>query len=195
MSFCLPIEPAAGDLGRAAAFDDLVEGAGGLALEPGFLAGPQQHRAVVEGRKHRCPGRRVDKAQGDALIGVAGLVAQPVERSAHIDAAVVEHRRGARAETASVRDKLRHQPALARKAAASSRRRAVTAWARALPSVSPGNSSSSQTQSRNSISGKSRTSIHTTGSAPSLPWSCQVPFGVRIRSPRAALQRSPSIVV
>jgi hypothetical protein len=38
-------------------------------------------------------------------------------------------------------------------------------------------------------------SIQMIGSAPSLPWSCQVPFGVRMMSPRVASQRSPSTLV
>jgi hypothetical protein len=38
-------------------------------------------------------------------------------------------------------------------------------------------------------------SIQITGSPESLPWSCQVPFGVRIKSPRSAVQRSPSTTV
>ena len=45
------------------------------------------------------------------------------------------------------------------------------------------------------MSGQSSMSIQITGSLESFPWSCQVPFGVRIRSPRAAVQRSPSTTV
>ena len=38
-------------------------------------------------------------------------------------------------------------------------------------------------------------SIQITGSLESLPWSCQVPFGVRIKSPRSAVQRSQDVFV
>ena len=65
----------------------------------------------------------------------------------------------------------------------------------ALATVSPGNLSSSQMQSRNSSRGQSSTSSQITGLSESLPWSCQVPLGVMIRSPREAGQRSPSMVV
>src|ERR1700730_16856055 len=59
----LPIEPMAGDLGRAFAVAHDVEGVGGLALPAGRLARPQQLRAVVECREYRGTGRRIREAQ------------------------------------------------------------------------------------------------------------------------------------
>src|SRR5690606_32060235 len=48
---------------------------------------------------------------------------------------------------------------------------------------------------RFSAKGRSSKSIHITGSLPSLPWLCQEPFGVRIRSPRDIMHFSPSTAV
>ena len=41
----------------------------------------------------------------------------------------------------------------------------------------------------------SRPSIHTTGSLPGLPWSCQVHEGVMMKSPGNMVVRSPSTAV
>src|SRR4051794_21650500 len=190
----LPVEALAGDFGRALAFEHDVEATGGLTLPACPLARPQQLRRIVEGREHRRAIGRVHKSQGDPLIGIARLAAQPVERLADLRASVMKHRARVVADAALVRHETRQYPAGAIKPVGIAgieprllRPRVALTLAR--------NSSSIQTQSRNSISGKSRMSAQTTGVAPSLPWSCQVPFGVRIRSPRAASQRSPSMVV
>ena len=61
----LPVEPAAGDLGGAAAFDDLIEGTGGFALEPGLFARSQQDRPIIQGRKDRAPVAGFTNRSGD----------------------------------------------------------------------------------------------------------------------------------
>src|SRR5439155_4732783 len=107
-----PVEAAAGDLGNALPLDPDVEGAGGFSLEPRRLAGSEELRAIVEGRKHRSSGRRVHEPKTDGFVGIARLLPQPCERVPDIGAAVVEERRGVLPEAAAVSDKAWHQTAL-----------------------------------------------------------------------------------
>src|SRR6266851_5773668 len=103
----LPIERLAGDLGRAGAVERDIEAVGGLALPLRRFARTQQLGRIVEGREHRGPGRRVDEAKVDPVIGIAGLLAHRVERGADLGPAVMKHRRGAAADAAGMRDKAR----------------------------------------------------------------------------------------
>src|SRR5207249_372464 len=84
---------------------------GGLALPAGRLARPQQLRRIVECREYRRAVGRVYEAQGDALVGVAGLAAHRIQRLADLPAAIMEHRARIVADAALVRDKTRQHPA------------------------------------------------------------------------------------
>src|ERR1700683_466574 len=89
----LPGEGLAVDLGRAAALDDAVDGAAGMAMGARRLVRPEQLRLERKGRHDRTAVHRIRVLDDDAVIGASGLVAKPVKHFPRLVPAVEVFRR------------------------------------------------------------------------------------------------------
>src|ERR1700736_1712914 len=108
-----PLEALSGYFRNTLAFHRDIERARGLSFEPGRLAWAEQLCSIIQCRKQRCSGRRIDEPHTESIVRIPLFLAQSVECFANIGAAVAEHRRRVPSETASVRHKARHQAASA----------------------------------------------------------------------------------
>src|SRR5207244_276647 len=95
-----PLQTFPADDARAAAFQYVIDAAGGVPDGAGVLARANQLRVGIDRRQGRAAGERVDVVEHDALFraGVASAVHQ-VEGLTHIRIAIVEDRRVVACET------------------------------------------------------------------------------------------------